>query len=427
MKNWSENQEWKPNEFLQPSTEEEIVNIVKKAVQTNQNVRVFGTKHSFTALNNTEAICLNLDNYQGIINVDKTTNYVTVKSGTKLFNLTKLLADHNLAPENMGDVDKQSIAGAIGTGTHGTGIGLGNVSTQVTAIKFVNGLGDVIFCSETINTELFKCMQISLGVLGIVTEVTLKCVPNYKLKLEKKAEKLTDVLANLNYLNNTNRNFEFYWLPYTNAVQTKYSNITQGKTDKDSFLDYFNDVIIENHVLKFMCDTAKVFPKLRVGVSKFSSKFLSASTKTKECKDIYATPRLVKFSEMEYNVPINAYQDVMKDVIKCVNSKKFNIHFPIENRFVKGDDIYLSPSYQRDSAYIACHVYKGKDYKPYFKALEEIFTAYEGRPHWGKLHFKKGVYFQEKYPMFDAFNRNRKVHDPNEIFFNPHLRNLLTV
>lgn len=425
MKNWSTNQNWNPKEFLKPSSSKEIIAIVKKAIQSNRKVRVYGTKHSFSALNNTTDICINLDNFQGIINVDNETNFVTIKSGTKLYKLTELLAQHGLATENMGDVDKQSIAGAIGTGTHGTGIGLGNISTQVVAVKFINGLGEVISCSETENTELFKCLQVSLGVFGIVIEVTLKCIPNYKLKLEKKAEKLVEVLANLERYNKENRNFEFYWLPYTNTVQTKYANISTDEVNKDNLINYFNDIIIENHFFKLVCNLAKWFPNLNTSVSKFSANFLGSSVKIKESKDVYATPRLVKFNEMEYNVPIEAYHDVMKDVVKLVNSKKFNIHFPMENRFVKGDDIYLSPAYHRDSAYIACHVYKGKDYKAYFKVLEEVFVNFEGRPHWGKLHSKKSNYFKEVYPMFTTFNEKREENDPKRIFLNPHLEKIL--
>lgn len=426
MKNWSENQEWNPKQFLQPTTEEEIVKIVQKAVENKQKIRVYGSKHSFTALNNSNDISLNLDNYQGLVSIDKSTNQVTVKSGTKLYKLTNLLAEQGLALENMGDIDKQSIAGAISTGTHGTGISFGNLSTQITAIKFVNGLGEVVQCSETEKQSLFKCLQISLGAFGIITEITLQCVPNYKLKLEKKVEDLETVLKNLNQLNNNNRNFEFYWFPYTKKTQTKYSNITKEKANKDGFINYFNDVILENYAFKLVCNYAKRFPKKNVTVSKFSAKTLSSSVKVKENKDVYATPRLVKFNETEYNVPAEAYQEVFKDVTKLVNSKKFNIHFPIENRFVKGDNIYLSPAYKRDSAYIACHVYKGKEFIAYFKALEEIFSAYNGRPHWGKMHFKNAHYFSKVYPEFGTFCELRKKNDPNGIFLNEHLTQILT-
>ncbi|WP_407265642.1 D-arabinono-1,4-lactone oxidase [Tenacibaculum maritimum] len=427
MKNWSENQQWNPKQFLQPSTEKEIIEIVSEAIKNQRKIRIYGSKHSFSSLNNTDDICLNLDNYQGIVKINEANNYVTVRGGTKLYKLTSLLASYGFAMENMGDVDKQSIAGAIGTGTHGTGIKLGSISTQVVAIKFINGLGETVYCSEHENRELFKCLQISLGVFGIITEVTLKCVANYKLKLEKKSELLTDVLTNLEALNKNNRNFEFYWLPYTNSVQTKYSNITDKEEDKDSFLNYFNDIIIENYVFKLLCNSAKWFPKLNTTVAKISSNFLSNTTKIKDSKNVYATPRLVKFTEMEYNVPIEAYKEAMKDIVNCIYRKKFNIHFPIENRFVQKDDIYISPAYQRESAYIACHVYKGKEYKKYFEALEEIFSKYEGRPHWGKIHYKKAEYFYEKYPMFGVYNEQRKRQDPEEIFLNENLRNILMV
>ncbi len=424
MKNWSENQEWNSKEFLQPSTSKEIKEIIQTANKIGKKIRVYGTKHSFSAVNNTDSICLNLDKYQGIVNVDKKNNYVTVKGGTKLFNLTQLLAKEGLATENMGDVDKQSIAGAISTGTHGTGTTFGNISTQVVAVTFINGLGEEIYCSETENKELFKCMKVSLGVLGIITELTLRCIPNYKLKLVKKVEKLDAVLSKLTEINKENRNFEFYWFPYTNAVQTKYSNVTTQKANKDNFINYLNDVVVENYILKLLCVLAKKNPKLNVGVSKFSARFLSKSTKVKESKDVYATPRLVKFNEMEYNIPIECYQDCLNDITNLINTKQFKIHFPLENRFVKGDDIYLSPAYKRDSAYIACHVYKEKEYEPYFKALEKVFIKYGGRPHWGKMHFQKAQYFQKSYPMFDVFNKHRKNHDPNNLFLNEHLNDI---
>lgn len=426
MKNWSGNQRWNPKQLLQPSTTDEIISIVKNAIDCNSKIRVYGSKHSFTEVNNTDDICVNLDNFQGIIEVDTDKSLVTVKAGTKLFLLNKLLAEQNLALENMGDVDVQSIAGAIATGTHGTGVYFGNISTQVVAVKFINGLGEEVYCSKYENSKLFKCMQISLGALGIVTEITLNCVPNYKLKCDKYSEKLSEVLANIVDYNANNRNFEFYWFPYTDTVQTKYSNITNYQSDKSNFFNFFNDYFIENYMLSIVCKFAKIFPKLNIGISKISANFLTSSTKIKQSKDVYATPRLVKFNEMEYNIPLEAYKDAMKDVIKMVNSKKFNIHFPIENRFVKQDDIYLSPAYKRDSAYIACHVYKGKEYKAYFKALEEIFTAYDGRPHWGKIHYKKSDYLVLKYPMFDEFNNQRTQQDPHQIFLNDYLKSILT-
>lgn len=425
MKNWSGNQKWTPNKLIQPYTTDEIISVVKSAISNKKKIRVFGSKTSSSSLNNTNDISLNLDNYQGIIHIDKANYLVTVKSGTKLYKLTKILAKNDLALENLGDFNKQSIAGAIATATHGSGIYLGILSTQVVGIKFINGLGKEIYCSRKEKPELFKCMQVSLGTLGIVTEITLSCIDKYRVKLDKFSEKISDVLANINDYNANNRNFELLWFPYTNNTLTKYSNITNFKADRSTFYNFINDHILENYMFSLMCNLTKWFPNLRFSFSKFMTLFLLDSTRVKQYEDIYITPKNFKFNEMEYSVPIDAYQDAMKDVIKLVNSKKYKVFFPIQNRFVAQDNIYLSPCYKRVSAYISCHVFKGKDYHNYFKDLEEIFTAYEGRPHWGKIHYKKSDYFKKVYPMFEKFNQKREEHDPNNIFLNEYLKEIL--
>lgn len=427
MQNWSGNQEWNPQEVFSPKSEEEILGIVKNAYENKRKIRIIGTGHSFTPLVCTDQILIDLDDYQGIESVDKAAKTAVVRAGTKLNLLGKQLFENGLALENMGDVDMQSIAGSISTGTHGTGLEFGNMSTQVTEVTFINGLGERVVCSETIQPELFKCMQISLGAFGIITNLKMRCIPSYKLKLEKKKEKLDDVLAKLDNINKTNRNFEFYWMPYTDTVQTKYSNISDEPEDKSTFWSNFNDIYLENYVFKGLCEVAKAVPTLNKGISSFSAQFISSSKKTQYSHNVYATPRYVKFNEMEYNVPIEAYQDVMKDLVKCINTKKFNIHFPLENRFVKGDDIYLSPAHKRNSAYIACHVYKGKEYKPYFTALEEIFMAYDGRPHWGKMHTRTADYFRKVYPEMQTFLHYRLQHDPKGLFLNPHVKEILGI
>ena len=159
-------------------------------------------------------------------------------------------------------------------------------------------------------------------------------------------------------------------------------------------------------------------------VSKISAGSIPNTKKVFHSHKIYATQRLVRFNEMEYNVPIEAYNEVFKAITKTIESKKFNVHFPIENRVVKGDDIYLSPAYQRDSAYIACHVYNKKDYKPFFKAMEDIFKANDGRPHWGKMHSLTHQDIKERYPKFEDFQKHRTEQDPNGLFLNDYLKSL---
>ncbi len=428
MKNWAENIAWNPSEIGYPTSEKEIQQFVIKAVNSNKKIRVIGSGHSFTSLCSTNHVLISLDKYQGKIAINKEKNQATVKAGTKLSLLGELLFKEGLAMENMGDINVQSIAGAISTGTHGTGVSLKSISNQIIAMKFINGKGDIIECSETKNTELFKAAQVSLGCLGIITEITLQCVPTYKLKLQNKKENIDDVLATLKERNSNNRNFEYYWIPYTKTAWTKTSNIVEdSEPDKVNFFNYWTEYVLENYVFKVFCEYAKLFPSQNKTVANITAASINNVKKVFHSHKVYATQRLVKFQEMEYNVPAEAFKDVFKDVKKIVNSKKFNIHFPIENRWVKGDDVYMSPAYGRDSAYIACHVYNKKDSKAYFAALEEVFKAYNGRPHWGKMNTFTTQDIINMYPKFDVFMKFRKEHDPQNIFVNPYIKTLFGI
>ncbi len=428
MKNWAENIQWNPSEIAYPSSEIEIQQVVLKAVNSNKKIRTIGTGHSFTALSQTSQVLVSLDKYQGVISVNKEKHQATVKGGTKLKLLGELLFNEGLAMENLGDIDSQSIAGAISTGTHGTGTAFGSISTQVIGLKFINGKGEVIACSSTKNEQLFKAASLSLGCLGIITEITIQCIPTYKLALQNGRENIHDVLDTLDQRNKENRNFEFFWIPYTDTAWTKTTNIAEeAEPDKDNFLNYWTEFVLENHVFKLACEFARYFPSQNKTVAKITAANISTIKKVYYSHKIFATPRIVKFREMEYNVPSETYIDVFKDIQNLVNKKKFNIHFPIENRWVKGDDLLLSPAYKRDSTYIACHVYNKKEYKSYFTALEEIFRAYDGRPHWGKMNTLKTNDISTMYPKFTTFMELRKEHDPNKVFINPYLEKLFRI
>lgn len=425
MKNWAGNIVFQPSEIAYPTSEAAIQQIVLKAANNRKKIRIIGTGHSFTALCKTEDVLISLDKFQGIISTDKVTVQARVKGGTKLNLLGDLLFKEGMAMENLGDVDVQSIAGTISTGTHGTGTDFGTISTQVIGLRFVNGKGRIVDCSETNNRELFKTAQVSLGTLGIITQLTLQCVPAYKLALQNRNEPLVDVLATLKERNEENRNFEFYWLPYTKTAWTKTSNIVESdEPDKINFFNYWSEYVLENYAFKLFCELAHWFPSKNEFVSKMTANSATNVRKVYYSHKIYATQRMVKFREMEYNVPADAYDAVIKEVMKTVNSRKFNIHFPIENRWVKKDDILMSPAYGRDSAYIACHVYAKKDCQPYFDALEEIFMAYGGRPHWGKMNQLTPERIGELYPEFATFMKHRRAQDPDGVFISPYLEQL---
>lgn len=420
FKNWSGNVKSQPSLYGFPKNEQEIIEIITK----HNNIRTIGSGHSFTRLCETDGALISLDNYKGLINVDKEKMEVTVKAGTKISEFGQMAFKHGVAQENLGDIDKQSLAGAISTGTHGTGISFKNIPSQLTAIKFINGKGEIVYCSETENPELFKAAQISLGSFGIITELTFKVVDSYKLEFYSGKDTVEGVLNKLDQINQDTRNFEFYWFPHTDTVQTKFSNIGQGEA-KDNKFGNWMDNFLENSVFGAMSDATARMKGLSPTIAKISGLVAGTSKKLNWSHKVYTLERDVRFNEMEYNVPYEVYPEVIREVVRTFKKNKWDIHFPLENRFSAGDDIWLSPAYGRKSAYIAFHVYYKKPYKEYFKVMEDICRSYDGRPHWGKLHTLTASTLSQIYPKWEDFNKVRKEQDPEGKFLTPYLRELL--
>jgi len=418
-KNWSESVICHPTEIIYPSTEGEISAIIKNAKARNQKIRVVGTGHSFTALVATNSILISLDRLTGLISVDKTNLEAEVFAGTKLYDLGPLLHQEGMALENMGDIDKQSVAGAFSTSTHGSGINFGILSTQVLAITIINGEGEIVRLEKETNGDEFKAAQVSLGMLGIITRMKLKLLPSYKLNYVVKKSNFDDTLANIDKYNAENRNFEFYWFPYTEKCQLKFLNTTDKEISNELFHKW-NGVVLENYGLKLMSEVSRIF-SAPVSTSKVLAAGVSKVDYTNWSYKVFATVRLVKFQEMEFNIPREHFKTVLREIKEMIVEKQIKVHFPIECRFVKGDDILLSPAHQRESAYIAVHMYKGMEYETYFKEIQKIMEKYNGRPHWGKMHFCTKEYFQKQYPKWSTFNEIRKKYDPQNLFLNEHL------
>ncbi|HRI27546.1 MAG TPA: D-arabinono-1,4-lactone oxidase, partial [Chitinophagales bacterium] len=411
-KNWSGIVSYQPQKVYMPYSEEEIVEVVKHNAARKRKMRTIGSGHSWTPLCETEQALISLDNYQGIESVNHAAMQATVYAGTKIHQLTQMLFQEGLALENLGDIDRQSIAGAISTGTHGTGINFGIIPTQIIGLKLVTASGDVVTCSAQENPDVFKAAQVSLGVLGIISTITFQCVPAYKLRYVADKENLHSCLANIDNYNAHNRNFEFYWFPYSDVCQTKFSNITDEPVQDNPVSDYLNGVVLENGIFGAVSEAVRLAPNLTTKVAKLASTLVSPFSKTNWSHKVYATPRMVKFNEMEYNLPIEQFKDTLLEVVDAFNHYRFKVHFPLENRFLKGDDIYLSPAYGRDSAHISFHVYKGMPYKAYFDAMESICRNHQGRPHWGKLHNLTAKELQPIFPKWNDFLKVRRSLDP---------------
>ncbi|MEO5969715.1 MAG: D-arabinono-1,4-lactone oxidase [Bdellovibrionia bacterium] len=427
LTNWSGSVRFIPSHIHRPKTQQELVEIILNAVRSNRSLRALGSRHSFSELIATSGISLSLDRYKGIVSVDTEKKEALIRSGTKLNRVSESLLHHGLMMENLGDIDVQSLAGSISTGTHGTGINFGILATQVKELALITANGESLVCSEEQNRDLFKAALVSLGTLGVIFEMKLSLVPSYRLKFVQKIESLKDCLSNLDQRLKENRNFEFFLFPYTDVVQTKALNVTDETADHFSISHHLNDLILENGVLKVLCEICRIFPHTAKAINKICGWGLSGFSKVNYAHKVFTTPRYVKFHEMEYNIPRDRFKDALLEVVEAIEKKNFAVCFPLECRFAKADDIWLSPAYKRDSAYIAAHMYKGMEYQKYFSTLESIFKNHQGRPHWGKMHTQTAEDLSKIYPMWDQFQELRLRLDPKGTFMSPYMRTLLGV
>ncbi len=425
--NWGGNLKFNPEQIAKPSSEAEILDLVKNAKVQGKQIRVVGSGHSWTHLIKTNRMLISLDQFQGLINLDSNNQIAEVKAGTSIRKLGELLDAKGFALENLGDIDVQSIAGALSTGTHGTGVNYGTLSTQLVGIRFINGLGEIVECSPTDKPELFSAAQISLGALGIIISMKLKVVPAFKMKLHIMAGHLDETLTKLETYKQENKHFEFYWMPYTKKLLLKLSNHTTEANRGTGFAKKFNDVFMENILLGLLMKITSIIPPLSQMVSKLIAATVSESITIDQSNKLFATVRWIKFNEMEYNIPADKFSSVIKEMEAAFEKHQFKVPFPIECRWVKGDNIMISPASGRDSAYIAIHQYIGMEYLPYFNCMEEIFRKHGGRPHYGKMNSAKAEDFEQLYPNWGHFKAIRQAQDPDGLFLNEYLMNIFNI
>lgn len=424
-RNWSGSFLNKPEKILYPRNENDIVKIIKHCNYTGKKMRIIGAGHSFTPLAVTNGILVSLQHLSGIEKIDYEKKRVTIWGGTTLTDLGKNLHKHGLTMENLGDINLQTIAGAVSTGTHGSGVDFGNLSTQITELTLITPQGDKLLISANENSHLFEAACLSLGLLGVITKVEIKVIKAHQLISISERSTMNQVFPKLTSLTKSNRHFEFFWFPHTETIQIKTLNPQQeGIQQKLKGPSKFNDFFMENGALGLVSEMSRIQPKL----SKFASKMIARGVRTGktvgQSYQMYATPRLVKFNEMEYSIPAEHMASALEDINDVIQKNNFNIHFPIECRYVKADNLWLSPSYKRDTAYIAVHMYKGMAFEHIFQAIEEVFKKYEGRPHWGKLHTLEKDDLQKVYSKFNHFLELRKQFDTKNILLNHYLENL---
>ena len=425
--NWTGNVSSYPQHFVMPKSLEDLISVVRQCHQNNTRIRVVGSGHSFSPLVQTDDCLLSLDLLQGLHHVDSEQHTIEIWAGTKLKALGELLHQQGYSQENLGDINSQSIAGAISTGTHGTGIKLGSISTQVIALTVVTAAGEVVECSADTQPELFKAMRVSLGLLGIIVRVKLRVLPAYRLRYQSYRMPLDDCLSSLDTFKTEHRHFEFFTFPYSPTVQVKFMDETNDPPSGNHRWTYWKTMVIENGLFWCLSESCRLMPSLSKRISRLSAQSVPSVTESGFSHQLFATPRLVRFYEMEYSVPAAHMKDIIAELHQAIEQEQFAVHFPLECRYVNKDDIWLSPAYERESAFIAVHMYKGMPYQAYFSRMEEIFARYEGRPHWGKMHNMTAERLHQVYPHLQNFLDVRAELDPQGLFVNDYLARLFGI
>lgn len=425
IQNWGRSLDFNTGRLLYPRSEEEVLTILKNATFNKQTVRTIGSGHSWTNLIVTNDVLISLDEWQGVTNIDPNGKWVEVKSGTKLLKLGNDLWQLGYSMENLGDIDVQSIAGALNTGTHGTGKQFKTLADQIHAITLALPTGELMEISIENNAELFKAAQVSLGALGVITRYKLRVVPAYNLEYTSRLGKIDDAVDNFDKYNTENRNYEFYWFPYTDWVQFKLVNETKKPIQDGGIMREFNDIFIENLGYYALSEWSRTHKNFYKWFSKFSAKGVPKGTWRNHSNKIFATKRWVRFKEMEYNVPKERFQECFEEIKDTIHKRNFRVHMPLEIRYVKGDDIMISPANGRDAVYMAVHQYNGMDYLEYFKTIEEIFWKYDGRPHYGKMNTMQKPQFEKTYAHWAKFGSIQKNCDPHGIMLNPYLKSII--
>ena len=426
--NWSGGVSSEPSEILRPGSEDELAQIMAHA---NGEIRVVGTGHSFTALAATDGTLIDLSNMTGVAGVTDDLSVAAVWGGTPIHQLGKELFRMRAGLLNQGDIDRQTIAGAVSTGTHGTGLSLGGFPSMVTGLRIVTPSGEIIQATPQSHPEIYKAGRLSLGSLGVISQIALNVRPVYKLKEKGWTMSARDCLNVLDAYKSLTRHFEFFWFPYSDEVICK----SLEETDEEALPLREDEVsqgaLAEEKRVRRLFDLTATFPFLSGPVTRMLTREAGKGALERHAKqgeqirwshEAFPSHRNIRFNEMEWALPVDAGVDAVWEIASYIRQKSIRTVFPIEFRYVAKDDVWLSPFYGRDSVTIAVHQYHKQPYKEFFDYCEQVFRAYDGRPHWGKLHRATEPDFAHWYTKWDDFQNVRRTLDPEGQMLNDHLR-----
>lgn len=426
---WSGLESATPRRTVSPADPGAVVEAVRGAVEAGRRIKMVGTGHSFTPVAITEDTMLRPDRLRGIVDVDHAAGTVTVLAGTPLGELNLGLERLGLSLHNMGDISEQTIAGAISTGTHGTGGTVSGLAGQVVGLELVTGTGEVLRATATVHPDVLDLARVGLGALGIITSVTLRVEPLFLLHAVEEPMTWDRALDGFEEMTSQNDHVDLYWFPHTDRMLTKRNNrLADDLADAEPLArwrSWLDDEFLSNIAFGAACAAANRAPRVIPTMNRVNARLLGARTYSDLAHRVFTSSRRVVFREMEYAVPRAAGLDVLREIRRVVDASDLTISFPVEIRVAPADDVALSTSYDRDSFYVALHTHRDADHRAYFALVEPILVAAGGRPHWGKLHTRTAAHLAPLYPRFGNFLALRDRLDPQRLFTNPYLDTVL--
>ncbi|MFC9549962.1 D-arabinono-1,4-lactone oxidase [Rhodococcus sp. NPDC056960] len=396
--NWGGNQSFTFTASARPTTDDDVVSVVRRAADAGTGVRVAGSGHSFTPIVQTDHTLISLESISGVTGTDATTLRANVRAGTRLCDIGAPLWEAGLSLANQGDIDAQSLAGAVATGTKGSGPSFGSLSSMVRTVRLVDGTGQIVDIAET-DTERLRAAQVSLGMLGVFLDLGIETLPAYKLREHNAVLPFSELRENWNRFLTDYRHFSFWWMP----------------TAESSAMYDLGTVPQDHCVVKLLeqlpadAEDVDADPGQRTGRAHLI--YPDATTEA-------------RFHELEYMVPADRGVEALDVVRNLMLHKHTDQISPVQIRWQKADEGYLSAHYQRDTMSVSVSGQVGTVYEPFLRELDRELQRFDARPHWGKIHFLTRDRVEALYPKYDEFQSIRKEFDPQGIFLNPHLREL---
>ncbi|MDH5738317.1 MAG: FAD-binding protein [Gammaproteobacteria bacterium] len=418
-KNWSGLLSCHPEAVMVPESEHELIRLLTSPETGTRHIRPVGYGHSFSPLIPTNDILLSLSRLSGLVSTESQTSEATFLAGTRMSDMGMALQDNGQAFINMADIDRQSLAGAISTSTHGTGADLGSLSSYVTGLTLVTPDGIRLECDSKRSPDIFQAARVSLGALGVITRIRLKNRETYRLKKTTWGEKTHSVLERAEELLRTHRHFEMF--PMVNSDMAIVQTIDETS---EALTDIPGPDTEGDETLRKLQEFGGYLPWLRRWLTNSAIEEMQPMSFVGESWQVLPSARNMKFNEMEYQIPLAAGPQCLKEILATIEKESVDIVFPLEYRYVKGDDVWMSMFNGRDSCSISVHHFADYDHRPYFDLIEPIFWKYEGRPHWGKIHTLSAKTLQPLYPHWDDFMSIRERLDPGGRMLNKHLSKL---